>query len=336
MKQLKRLAAAALIAFIFACAPKDANEQNTTETGKKITIAMLPKLKGIPYFNLCEEGAKKAAAEENVTLLWDAPLEIDTQHQVTLIDNWLVRGIDALCLASNDPQAIAASIAKARKAGVHVLTWDTDSPGTEREYMVNQCDGRVLGRMLMDIMAEELGQQGQFAIITGGLQAENLNFWMKYIKLQHEEKYPQMKLLGVWPCDSNRQKAFEVAQNLMQTYPELNGIIGNDSAAFAGACDAIGIGRKAGTIKVTGLSMPSEIKPFVEKGIVNKFLLWDPRQLGYLTVKIAAGLARGNKPMEGQEIPGFGTITFDPDDPEVIIMAPPTVYTKDNIGQFDY
>lgn len=342
MKRFGHVLILAAVAFTLACSPETDTETaggdgpEATSGEERVTVAMLPKLKGIPYFNLCEEGARRAAAEENVDLIWDAPLEVNTSKQVQLIDDWLVRGMDVLALASNDPQAIAPSIARAKAQGVPVLTWDTDSPGTERDYFINQVDGRVLGRMMMDIMADELGGEGQFAIITGGLEAENLNFWMKYIKLQHTEQYPEMELVGVWHCDSNRQKAFDVATNLLQSHPDLDGIIGNDSAAFSGACDAVEKMGLQDRVEVTGLSMPSEIRPFVKSGVVDKFLLWDPRMLGYLTVKVAANLARGVEPEPGQLIEGYGEVRFDPEDADALIMAPPTVYTATNIDDFDY
>ena len=69
---LVRLSTLALAAFAFtACDKKSA--PTTSDASIKTTIAMLPKLVNIDYFDACKRGAEKAAAETGVTLIYDGP-----------------------------------------------------------------------------------------------------------------------------------------------------------------------------------------------------------------------------------------------------------------------
>ena len=44
---------------------------------------------------------------------------------------------------------------------------------------------------------------------------------------------------------------------------------------------------------LTGLGLPSQMKPYVLDGTVESFELWNPNDLGYLAGYAAAGLASG-------------------------------------------
>src|SRR5437773_1506348 len=69
--------------------------------GDKITIAMLPKLINIDYFDACKRGATKAAQELNVTLIYDGPAEASGSEQNKFIDTWIRQDVDAICIAPN-------------------------------------------------------------------------------------------------------------------------------------------------------------------------------------------------------------------------------------------
>ena len=50
---------------------------------------------------------------------------------------------------------------------------------------------------------------------------------------------------------------------------------------------------------VTGLSTPNEMKPYLESGAVEKFVLWNPVDLGYLAVYVADAQINGRPPQVG-------------------------------------
>src|SRR5262249_20992423 len=48
---------------------------------RRLTIAMMPKAKGDPYFVSCRAGAEEAARELGVDLIWDGPTSLDASKQ---------------------------------------------------------------------------------------------------------------------------------------------------------------------------------------------------------------------------------------------------------------
>ncbi len=124
----------------------------------QVTIAMLPKLTSIAYFKACHTGAKSAAEELGVNLIYDGPTEASGSKQNEFIETWIRQGVDAICVAPNQPATIRSAIEKAKQRGIKVLTWDSDAPESGRTLMVNQVDDQKLGELLMDETAKQMNE----------------------------------------------------------------------------------------------------------------------------------------------------------------------------------
>jgi ABC-type sugar transport system substrate-binding protein len=64
-----------------------------------LTVAMMPKNKGNPYFVSCRKGAEEAAKELGVKLLWDGPTETDAAKQNEVVESWITRGVDVIAVS---------------------------------------------------------------------------------------------------------------------------------------------------------------------------------------------------------------------------------------------
>ena len=91
---------------VFGCNRQAANP--TDGANDKLTVCMLPKIKGISYFTSCYQGAQEAAAElGNIDLIYDGPIDGDPKKQAELIEQWIVDGVDVICVAPNAPDVVA-------------------------------------------------------------------------------------------------------------------------------------------------------------------------------------------------------------------------------------
>jgi len=306
--------------------------------GKKITVAMLPKKKGVPYFTSCSEGAMEAAKElGNVELIYDGPTSGDAADAVKLVDQWVAQGVDVIAISPNDPAVLGPAMKRARDAGIKVITWDADADPANREFLINQATPEDIGNALVDTMAKDLGgdaAKGDVAIVTASLTAANQNEWIKFMKVRLE-KYPGLKLVATKPSDEDQKKAFSTTQDLMKTYPDLKGVFAISSVAFPGAAEAIKQSGNSGKVMVTGLSTPNHMRTYVNDGVVKSVILWSTQDLGYLTVYAARALVDGDlksgsttikagrlgeKKVVGDNVMLGGTITF----------------TKENIADFNF
>ncbi len=303
-------------------------------SGKRITVGMMPKAKGDPYFVSCLKGAQEAARELNVDLIWDGPTELDAAKQNEVVEGWITRGVDVIAVAVENQAAISTVLRKARSRGIRVLTWDADSLPDARDFLINQGTAQDIGYTLADEASRILGGSGDFAIITGALSAANQNQWIRYIKERIAEKHPELKLIVVRPSDDDRDRAFAEAQTLLKVYPNMKVIVAIAAPAVPGAAEAV---KQSGRtdVKVTGLSLPNMCKPYVHAGTIESVVLWNTTDLGYLTIYAADALGKGALKRGDTSLRAgrLGAVKVNADQ---VLLGLPLIFTKSNIDHFDF
>ncbi len=301
------------------------------------TIVVMPKLVGIPYFNASEVGALEAGKELGIEVIYTGPTEGDAAQQVQMIEDLLIRGIDSLAIAPNDPDAVSPVLQKCAEEGVLVVDWDTTAKGDDVKYSIHQIDDKAYGEFIWDKLVEAMGtDSGEYAIVTGYLTAANLNTWINYGLDYAKTKYPNLKLVtDPVPSDESAQEAYTQTLALLAAYPDLKGIVGVSTPAPIGAAMAIQEKGLQDKVAVVGSSMPTDSAPYLKDGSLDFGILWDPGMLGKLTVYVAHYELNGTKIENGMEVPGVGAITLL-DDGKTIIMGPPSVWTAENVDQFKF
>ncbi|MDG2380446.1 MAG: substrate-binding domain-containing protein [Pirellulaceae bacterium] len=319
---------------VFGCNRQTANQ--TDGANDKLTVCMLPKIKGISYFTSCYQGAQEAAAElGNIDLIYDGPIDGDPKKQAELIEQWIVDGADVICVAPNAPDVVANAMKEARDAGIHVITWDADGTTDSRSFFVNQATPQAIGQGLVNTMIADIGadQSGDVVIISSDATSANQNSWIKAMEPALAKS--KLKLQTIKFPGENAGNALADAQDVIKVYPNLKGIFGISSVSFPGAAEAVRQAGKTGEIKVTGLAVPSDMRSFVDDGTVNSIVLWNTVDLGYLTMHVAQAVAEGRlTPAETTLQAGrLGEIKIKGDN---VLLGDIMVFNKDNINDYDF
>lgn len=320
-----------------ADAPQPQHRESGPTEPETVTVGIMPKLVGIDFFNAAERGAREAAKELGVTLVFDGPIANDVQRQVQMLETWIAKRYDAIAVAPNDPDAISPVLEKAKRRGIKVLTWDADAQPQARDFFVNQCTTESVAKALMDVMAEGAGPDANYLILTGSLTAANQNIWMDEMEKYRQVKYPDMTNLSQTPKASEEDQALatQVTMDCLKSYPELEGIFAITSVALPGAAEALRKADAANDVFLTGLSTPASMREYVEDGTVRKFVLWSPVDLGYLAVHAAVAAVKGDlAPESGSfEAGRLGKCKIEGD---TIILGDPIIFHKGNIAQYDF
>jgi len=303
----------------------------------KYKIAFVPKLIGIPYFNAMEEGGKKAAVDLDVEFIYTGPVTADVAKQSEIVDNLITQGVDAIAVAPNDPAAITPVLKKAQEKGIVVLTSDTDGAQDVREVFVNQALQDAIGYTTLEELAKAMNYEGEFAIVSCGPTAWNLNTWILY-ELQKLAEYPKMKLVTIRYAEEDVQMAINVTLDLINAFPNLKGVLGQCSTSAPGVAEAVEQAGKIGQIFATGISVPSMMSKYVKSGAVKSFVLWNPVDLGYLTVWAAKYLLDKNTFEDGKEydVPGIETKPVYLAKDKMLVLGPPKVFDASNVDQFNF
>ncbi len=299
------------------------------------TIVVMPKLIGIPYFNRSQTGAEQAGKDLGVNVIYNGPSVGDAAQQVQMIEDYITQGVDAICVAPNDAAALTPVLQKAKDAGIKVLDWDTPAEKSVVELSVHQIDDTELAQVYYDQLVEIAGtDSGNYAIITGGLSAANLNTWIDIGAEYAKTKYPNLKLVTEKiGSDESADIAYQKALDLIKTYPDLIGILGYSTPAPLGIAKAVQEKGMQDKIAVIGTAMPTDSKPYLQDGSLDASLLWDPATLGYLTVYLAKAVLDGTPVTDGMDVPNVGKIVVSGKD---VVMGPPAVFTKENVDNYPF
>jgi ABC-type sugar transport system substrate-binding protein len=301
---------------------------------------MMPKKKGIPYFNAAQKGAEEAAKElGDVELTFDGPIEDKSEDQSSMLDTWIVRKFNAVAVACNDPEQIAPTLARARDEGLTAITYDSDADPTasKRQFFVNQVDEEELAKTLVDEMAKQVGEDAKVAVVSSSPTAPNQVAWLKAMDAYRAEKYPKMSKIGeiIEYAGENQTTAETKTQSILKAYPDVKGVWGMTSVAFPGAASAVKKAGKGGQVSVVGLATPNDMKPFVKEGVVKSVILWNVVDLGYLTVQVARAVAKGEL-KEGATTFKAGRLGEVKVKGAAVMLGKPMVFDASNIDQFDY
>ncbi|GAA3592636.1 rhamnose ABC transporter substrate-binding protein [Klugiella xanthotipulae] len=302
-----------------------------------LTITFLPKNLGNPYFDTSSTGGKAAVEEIGGTFAEVGPAEAAPDSQVPFIQTAAQQGVSALVISANDPTAVGSALKEARDAGTKVVTFDSDTDPEFRDLFVNQADSVGIATVQVDMIAEQIGDKGEIAILSAAANATNQNAWIDLMKEDLAKNHPNIKLVETVYGDDDDQTSFDKTAALLQTHPNLKGIISPTTVGIAAAARYLSTSDKKGEVAVTGLGTPNQMREYVEDGTVTAFALWNPEDLGYLSAFAAAALVDGT--ITGKEGDTFkagklGEFTVGADN--TVLLGDPFEFNKDNIGDFDF
>ena len=302
------------------------------------TILIMPKLVGIPYYNAVKIGVDKAAKELEGTarVIWQGPTADQVDKQIEMIDTALATGLDAVAVASNDPDAIVPVLQKAKENGTAVITWDGDA--NFRDVFVNFVNYDDFGAQLVEEMVKQVGETADVAVVTSTLTAPNQSAWLNAIRAHIAKAHPGINIIDVRPSQEDQQLAFQVTQDLLKSHPELKGIFAITTVAVPGAAEAVKQLGLSGKIAVVGNSTPNAIRSYFKDGTLKAAVLWDPSAHGYLSVYTALADANGEIALGKSFNAGdLGDYTpFEDGKGLQVLLGAPLVFTPENIDNYDF
>src|SRR3954453_18549769 len=343
MTRRRRLAAALGLAAtltIAACGQGSGGSASSGSSGGSgsgnYTVAFVPKLQGIPYFEAMNTGGQAACEEIGCTWKYQGPVTADPAAQADIVRSYIQQGVDALIVAPNDPDSMAPLLQQAQDAGIAVATSDTDAPNSVRQVFVEQASTEGIGQALTDALLEAMGGQGKYAIVSCGQTAQNLNSWIEVQQAYTAEKYPDAEIVDTVYAGEDQARATQMATDLMNAHPDLTGLVGECTSSAPGVAQAVQDANKTGKVFTVGLGTPQSMKPYLENGSSSASILWDVQNLGYLTAWAGGQLAEGKQLAETNNVsPDLSAIKYDAAS-KTLLLGPPLVITKDNVDQYNY
>ena len=335
---------------------------------KTYKIGVIPKFIAEDYFIACERGFRQAEKElKNIKVDWigDPMSQTSAANQKNYIQSFIDKKYDAILVSALDPESYADTLKAARAKGIKVLTWDADVNVAARDYFVNQAKSEQIAIQLLKGLAGSLSsytaaKQATVALVSTTNDSPNQNAWLKAIIDEYNSKkttdYKHINLMAsdsqIVYAGNDRGTADEKIKSLLSANKNIKGIVAlssNTVPAVSSARDQLGIKE---TINIVGVSVPESSRKDMQDGKMAAVVLWQPFDLGYVTLYAAYAVLTGKAPTGAAfKTPLSGknmTVSFlDGKTPvlypaagheimanNVIILGDPIVWNLKNIDRF--
>ena len=267
----------------------------TAAMAKDITVAVVPKV-AVPFFDDVNNGAAAEAKTLGVKYQWVVPANTQGATQVKVIEDLMARHVDGIAISVNEPKSVEGIIKQAMKAGIKVLTFDSDSANSGRSMYIGTINKQA-GVTMGTSMAKALGGKGEIAIVTGQLGASNLNERIDGVK-EALKAYPDIKIVATEGTEDDLAKAVSVTEALLRGHPHLAGIFGISQVGGPGVAKVLAEQEFAsfkGKLKVFAFDdLPDTIKG-VKEGFIDGIMVQRPITMGKLAVEHLVAQIKGTE-----------------------------------------
>ena len=147
-----------------------------------------------PFFEPVTDTAIERGKEVGVKIITKAPEGTAVQQQIEIMENLITMKVDGIALCATDPTALTPYLNKAVEAGIPVINFESDMPGTKR-YAFMGTDNYNAGVHLGHVVGKELNGQGKMIICTGLPTQRSLNERIRGIRNVSPPIIPALKWL---------------------------------------------------------------------------------------------------------------------------------------------
>ncbi len=308
-------------------------QSSSPETSQRTRVGLVAKSLGNGFFDAVHKGGQEAARELDVELIFTGPTTPTAEGQIEVLNALIAQRVDAIAVSANDPDALVPTLKRARDRGIQVISFDSAVAPTGRVAHLAPSSDQLIGETVI-AMTGELSPEGKgkFAVVSATPTSTNQNSWLKEMR-KALPRQPGLEMVSIVYGDDVSDKSYRETVALLRQYPDLSVVVSISSVGIVAAARAVQDLGLAGKVKVTGLGLPSELAGYVRSGVVPKFAIWNPIDLGYATTQVAARLARGANVTEPVPTGRMGEVAFGADG--VGAMSKPFIYDASNVGEFE-
>lgn len=266
-------------------------------------IAVIPKGSTHEFWKSVHAGAVKAQRElmkegVAVNIIWKGPLkEDDREQQVQVVENFIGQRVSAMVLAPLDRRGLVAPVETATRGKIPVVIIDSALDSKLPASFVST-DNREGGRIAARHLGKLLGGQGNVILLRYAVGSasteEREDGFLEVMK----KDFPGIKLLSTdQHAGATRDTAKRVSESLLNRFgQQVNGIFAANESSATGMLLALrdaGLGK--GKVKFVGFDAGETLNAGLKSGDVAGFVVQNPMRMGYLGVKTAVAVLRGEK-----------------------------------------
>ena len=307
MRSKKAISLILLLVFLLSCDSQESGRSAAgTNDDERPVIALVMKSLANEFFVNMASGAERHQAERaNYELIINGIRnESDLAQQVTLVDQMISRGVDAIVIAPADSQALVPALARASAAGIVIINIDNRlEPEVLEEYDLSipfiGPSNRAGAKMVGDFALQSVATGSKVAILEGITSA--VNSIERRTGFEEAITDTGMVLVTVQSAEWDQTKAAQVMAGILSQYPGLDVILAANDNMALGAASAVSMARREKEIVIAGFDNISAIHPLIEAGTVTATVDQFGDQLAVFGIEYAIEALGSGAELEGRE-----------------------------------
>ncbi|MEE3334951.1 MAG: substrate-binding domain-containing protein [Candidatus Latescibacterota bacterium] len=282
----------------------------------RTTIVVIPKGTTHEFWKSIHAGARRAATDLDVDIIWKGPLkEDDREAQIAVVENFISRGVSGIVLAPLDDAALRVPVLNATRSGIPVIIIDSGLQSDDYISFV-ATDNHQGGRMAGQEMARRLEGRGRIVMLR---YQEGSASTMKREQgfLDAIAESPDIVVV----CDNQHggattESAYAASENLLAPLQTQDGTLTidgifcpNESTTF-GMLRALQDRQLNGQVRFIGFDSSEKLVEGLTAGDLDALVLQNPMAIGDIGVRTMVAHLQG-KPVERRIDTGVVLVTHD-------------------------
>jgi len=204
--------------------------------------------------------------------------------QTSDIEDMMTQNVNGLVLLATEPNAIATVAKKVKDRGIFLVSVDRGSDTlTPVVDVFLEGDNKAFGKKSAEYIVDRLKGKGKIVILRGipsSVDTDRYEAAMEVFKAN-----PGIEVLSAQPGMWSQQKALEVMQSYLASYPKIDAVWASDDDMALGAEKAI---KEAGRMNQMWILGGAGMKDIVKR-VMDKDPIY-PADMTYPPAMIAAGI----------------------------------------------
>jgi len=282
---MTRLWASLLACLVFALAGC-----GQTKPASKGTIGFSAMTLTNPFFQTIADSMRSEAAQHGYELIV-VSAERDVKQQADHVNEFIVKGVQAIVLNPCDSQSIGPAIAQANAAGIPVFTNDVKYDGTEGKVVCHVAtDNYQGGKLAGEAIVAWLGSSGGKVAILHFPQAESCQLRVKgFLEIidanNSQAGNNPIRVVQTLDGGGMRDEGFKAAKDAIEANPDLSALFAINDPSALGARAALESAGKADQVVIIAFDGQLIGKQAIRDGKILCDPIQFPDQIGRVTIE---------------------------------------------------
>jgi ribose transport system substrate-binding protein len=275
MKRKQTLIAFALMTLLctFGCGAAD--QQKKLKIGVSIPAADHGWTAGVGYW-------AQTAMKRYPDIEWVYATANEPAKQTSDIEDMMTQNVDGLVILATESAPITPVAQKAKDRGIFLVSVDRGFTSPIADIFL-EGDNKAFGKKSAEYIVDRLKGKGKIVILRGIPSTVDTDRYEAAMQVFNANK--GIQVLAAQPGMWSQQKALEVMQSYLASYPQIDAVWASDDDMALGAEKAIKEAGRAGQIWILGgAGMKDIVKRVMDKDPIY------PADITYPPAMIAAGI----------------------------------------------